>query len=151
MYEKTIILCLTMQRYDKKPIREKNINESALLFSKTGYLYFVSSLFRPIIGTDGLFIYPILLAGTFRNKRWHACDVALIIAFGALRSARIHKSNVSDVLNCCRDIQLDKTASTTIPALKCERPVINNLYTFRQDNLFKTCTCKRTFPNLFQS
>lgn len=42
MYEKTNFLCLTMQRYDEKPIRENPFNESVAIFSKAGYLYFVS-------------------------------------------------------------------------------------------------------------
>ena len=42
MYEKTNFSCLTMQRYDEKPIREKPFNESASIFGKASYLYFVS-------------------------------------------------------------------------------------------------------------
>ena len=42
MYETTNYLCLTMQRYDEKPIRENPFNESVPIFSKAGYLYFVS-------------------------------------------------------------------------------------------------------------
>lgn len=42
MYEKTNFLCLTMQRYDEKAIRENPFNESVSIFSKAYYLYFVS-------------------------------------------------------------------------------------------------------------
>lgn len=42
MYEKTNFLCLTMQRYNEKPIQENPFNESVPIFSKAGYLYFIS-------------------------------------------------------------------------------------------------------------
>jgi len=42
MYEKTIFICLMMQRYVENLKGENPFNESAYNFSKVGYLYFVS-------------------------------------------------------------------------------------------------------------
>ncbi len=42
MYEKTIFLCLMVQRYGEKLNSGNQFNESAYNFSKSRYLYFVS-------------------------------------------------------------------------------------------------------------